>query len=426
MRAAAVRVLVARMLDDLPGRAGDKPLEDPRQDAAARAAFALIMTKLLEEADAVIKQERALRLQAAAAKFLAKTPEAREEVKRLVERANKLRVPDTMIITGPRLAVELGWSLPTAQKQLTYLCEIGYLQRTNERGNGRYRIVSLDPPKPVAAHPELTIPNSEALIARVPHARREVDRIIAGHPSALLSVIRAAAHPAFTHHPKFSHRHWLYLLMRAGNVNVSRVGFTEAGGTRTRRQLRAGRIAHEVVGFPIFCTQLDALADTQTEGVSARERRAAALATYEGSAASKSAKIKRDAELKKRTYAAIERILTKYPVPAQPQQGRKLHELEKREELATWKTKLHALFSKDAFSDEYRSFAARSLEGRLLNEGYGPEYAHSTARWVVYDEAPPRAERRSPAEQSEPEQPEAFAQVQWKGAGRPASARRPA
>jgi hypothetical protein len=364
MRARLVRTLFARVLMPFPCEEEIGLVKS----AGARAAFAWIVLRMIDEAEGIIREEGALRVRATAITFLAQTPEELSEATTLNKKANALRVPDTAIVTATRLGAELGWTRKTAAKHLEFLCSIGYLQRTNEVGNGRYRVTPLGGPHQLWLNQ---------------HVGGHLSSAYRGRGTGLWNAIGAVSRPAFTHHATLGLVHWLRLLTQIARIDASTVGFkvNSTHERKVRARLRSSRLYPEVASFrDLFADVLEQLADEPGAKGTARERWSVAIEEYREAAAKRAAEAKRIAAIKKATYTSIDKILDRYPVPAQPQRGRENQSNDKRAALKAWRRKLETIFAQGAFSDEYRQYAQARLEGHMLNDGYGPNYAARTSR----------------------------------------------
>lgn len=374
-RAAMVDALYVRLLKPLPRPESGKVQGNVTRDANVRAAWVYAMLKMIENADEQITARRALGIEAETAGILARNKDEQKAADQLARSAKFTLAARTVYVTGPRLAAEMGWTIPTANANLKYLTDIGYLQKANETGNKLFRLT------------ELTT-GERTFLEELNKRTNYVELHRSGTPSGLGNIVCAVTHPTFTY--GLSHRHWLLSIADFTHTAAVEFGFAANGRLerQTRSELRERNLGWELASAH-FPRRLDEEAmDAESGEPGPRVLKDAAVRKYLEAAQSKRNPETSYGGKKTRAFEIIDRMLQRDRIPRPPLTGKLPKDPERlrakiergKRDIRRWQISVQR---QTPNNHDFRRVANERLQTQMRKAGYGPTYSRNAVQEIL-------------------------------------------
>lgn len=265
---------------------------------------------------------------------------------------------DTVMVSGPWLAVQMGVEERTARAALRTCVELRWLRVVQKRKGSAWRY---DMPRLSAARGETADNFTFA-----------VDALVENDPTLdpVAEMIALASHPAFGY--GLGSKTWLVALADAAELDAARFGVGKRMVPVLRRDWLAALVTHtpDAEGDTTLPEVLDSYAETTGAkgrwSVAETARREAAEARRLDTVAAR--------ERKTKVHTALDRLLTVHRLPKPD---------ARVEHLQAWVRKMAETIAANGLPDEVRPLLAKALAGRMTRAGYEPEAAARVAEYIT-------------------------------------------
>ncbi|MFF7292029.1 hypothetical protein ACFY9N_05780 [Microbacterium sp. NPDC008134] len=287
---------------------------------------------------------------------------------------------DSVLVTQPWLAMELGVDVQTVARLLKSLTDRGIL--THPRGGpfraGRYRV--------------------KALTKKRIKIVREWDGVARGligeEAGPIARVLTSVTHPTWTYSDKLGLTHWAMLLADTAEVDPMKFGIRPRMATKLRRELKAEYELVPGVVVPYLERVLERLADDIDYGttdkktgerITARVAKARAMVAYEVQKAANKAAAEEATRRRKGGHATLNALLELHPIPRTPfdrRLSKKSGDVREQDSLA-WVNAVHGLIISETPNDKARKIVGELLTKRLVKHGYPLGFAEGVVSYIM-------------------------------------------